>query len=90
MAPEWEIVQHAGLQEPEVSLKRLQQRGKAGSLRRLTPGLVGYLVGFAALVGTSDIDDTLAALDGHVRNDEIVRRRRFTDRVVERRAGKIA
>lgn len=90
LAPEWEIVQHAGLQEPEVSLTRLQQRGKAGSLRRLTPGLVGYLVGFAALVGTSDIDDTLAALDGHVRNDEIVRRRRFTDRVVERRAGKIA
>jgi hypothetical protein len=52
---------------------------------------VGYLVGFAALVGTSDIDDTLAALDSHVRNDEIVRRRSFAERVVERRAdGKIA
>lgn len=90
LAPEWEVVQAAGLQTTEMSLERLQERGKAGSLRKITPALVGYLAGFAALVGTSDVDDTLTALDDHVRNDEIVRHRSFAERVVERRARKIA
>lgn len=90
LAAEWGVVQAAGLQSTETSVERLQQRGKAGSLRRITPALVGYLAGFAALVGTTDVDDTLTALDDHVRNDEIVRHRTFAERVVERRAGKIA
>ena len=91
LAPEWRVVQEAALAGAEGDLERLRARGRAGSLRRLTPGLIGYLVGFAALVGTVDIDDTLAALDGHVRNDEIVRRKRFADRVERRRAeGQIA
>ena len=90
-APEWRVVQQAALTNDEVALERLQDRARAGSLRKLTPGLIGYVVGFAALVGTSDIGDTLAALDGHVRNDEIVRRRSFADRIERRRAeGKIA
>jgi hypothetical protein len=91
LSPEWEVIQGVGLTHADVSLKRIQARARAGSLRMLTPGLVGYMVGFAALVGTSDIDDTLAALDNHVRNDEIVRRRSIAERVQRRRAeGKIA
>jgi hypothetical protein len=55
------------------------------------PGLVGYLVGFAAIVGTDDIDDTVEALTHHVSNDEIIRRTTFAERVRRRRIeGKIA
>ena len=72
-------------------MQRLRDRARAGSLRTLTPGLVGYLVGFAALVGTSDIDDTVDALARHVHDDQIVRRTAFSERVRRRLAeGKIA
>ncbi len=85
IAPEWEMVQHAQLSLHTVELARLKNARRAGSLRRLTPGLVGYLVGFAALVGTTDVEDTLDALDRHVRNDEIVRRTSFSERIQRRR-----
>jgi hypothetical protein len=47
---------------------------------------VGYLVGFAVLSGTTDIDDTVEALAVHLRNDEIIRRKPFVKRVERRRA----
>ena len=50
------------------------------------PALVGYLVGFAALVGTNDLASTLEALQVSVANDEIVRRMTFAERVRRRRA----
>ena len=64
---------------------RMQQLGRAGSLRVLTPALVGYLVGFAVLSDTEGIDDTVLALQRHLRHDEVLRRRAFADRVHERR-----
>jgi hypothetical protein len=36
--------------------------------------LVGYVVGFAAVLGTDDIDDTVEALTHCVPSDEIARR----------------
>jgi hypothetical protein len=83
--PVWELVQHAPLTGTAVDLQRITARARAGSLRRLTPGLIGYLVGFAAQVHTAGITDTLAALDGHIRNDEIVRGLSFAERVERRR-----
>jgi len=91
VSPEWEVVQRASFRHDNRDLERLQDRARAGSLRKLTPGLVGYLVGFAAIVGTDDIDDTVEALTHHVSNDEIARRTTFAERVRRRRIeGKIA
>jgi hypothetical protein len=91
LSPEWQVVQQASLRHDTRDLERIQARSRAGSLRKLTPGLVGYLVGFAAIVGTDTIDDTVEALTSHVSNDEIARRTTFAERVRRRRIeGKIA
>jgi hypothetical protein len=50
------------------------------------PGLVGYLVSFAALSGTFTVADTLEALTAHLADDEIARRTTFAERVLRRRA----
>jgi len=85
LSPDWQVIQQASLRHNTTDLSRLQARSRAGSLRKLTPGLVGYLVGFAALVGTQDIDDTVEALSHHVANDEITRRTTFAERIRRRR-----
>ena len=85
LSPEWQVIQQASLRHDTQDLARLQARARAGSLRKLTPGLIGYLVGFAAIVGTHDIDDTFEALTRHVSNDEIARRTTFADRIHRRR-----
>jgi hypothetical protein len=85
LSPEWQVIQHASQRHDTNDLARLQARSRAGSLRKLTPGLIGYLVGFAAIVGTHDIDDTFEALTRHVSNDEIARRTTFADRIHRRR-----
>ena len=85
LSRQWQVVQGARFEGAAVSLERLQQRGRAGSMRKLTPGLIGYLVAFGVQARTHDIDDTLRALDGHIRNDEIVRRKSFSERIEQRR-----
>jgi hypothetical protein len=85
LSPQWQVVQNATLRHDNVELERLQARGRAGSLRKLTPGLVGYLAGFAALVGTEDIPGTVEALARHISDDEIARRTTFAERVRRRR-----
>jgi hypothetical protein len=49
------------------------------------PALVGYLVSFAVVSGTNDIDDTVEALATQLRNDEIIRRTPFAQRIRQRR-----
>jgi hypothetical protein len=86
LAPEWAQVQGADLASGHIGLQRATAGRRAGSLRRLFPGLAGYLAAFAAIVGTADIEDTLVALDAQLRNDEIARRVPFAERVSRRRA----
>jgi len=85
IAPEWEQVQRSSLGNRAIGLERMSTGRMVGSLRRLMPPLVGYLAAFAAIVGAEEIDDTLGALDHHLRSDEIVRRVAFRDRIAERR-----
>ena len=59
-----------------TELAWIRRRKRASSFRRLMPGLVGYLVSFAALSGTFTVADTLEALTAHLADDEIVRRPR--------------
>jgi hypothetical protein len=86
VAPPWRVVQGATLAHNGTELTWIRRRKRASSFRRLMPGLVGYLVSFAALSGTFTVADTLEALTAHLAEDEIVRRRTFTERVRRRRA----
>lgn len=85
VAPEWNQVQGANLRQQTVGLQRLHAGRHAGSLRKLMPSLAGYLVGFAALVGTHDIEDTLTAVGHHLHDDEVRRGVTFAERVRGRR-----
>jgi len=69
-----------------TELTWIRRRKRASSFRRLMPGLVGYLVSFAALSGTFTVADTLEALTSHLADDEIARRMTFAERVHRRRA----
>lgn len=84
ISPQWACVQQATLAHHTIGVERVSQHQQAGSLRRLTPALVGYIVAFAALRGTSGIDDTMAALTRFLRHDEILRGMAFVDRVRQR------
>jgi hypothetical protein len=86
VAPEWLQVQQASLADEPVGIDRVAAGRRSGSLRRLFPGLAGYLAGFAVAVGTEGIEDTLVALDRQLRNDEIARRVPFPERIKRRRA----
>ena len=83
----WEAVRSASLAHGAATeLRFIRERKRATVLRNLMPALVGYLVAFADLMGTTDIDDTFGELLDAVANDEIVRRMTFAERVQRRRA----
>lgn len=86
IAPEWVAIQQASLRSHAIGLARLRADARAGSLRTLTPALVGYLAGAGALLGADDLDTTLGGVRHIVQRDELERGRRFTDRIAERRA----
>jgi hypothetical protein len=53
-------------------------------MRRLLPGLVGYLTAAGAHLNTRDIEDTLAALPQYVR-DACLNGATFAERIVTKR-----
>jgi hypothetical protein len=85
IAPEWHAVQDATLRHRSVGLARLHETKRRTSIDRLLPGLNGYLVSLAAVVGTEGIDDTLGAVGHHLQNYETASRTAFSDRVAQRR-----
>jgi hypothetical protein len=86
VAPQWRAVQEASLAHGATELEWIRRHKRATSLRRLVPGLVGYLVSFAVLSGTTDIEDTVEALTARLADDEIARRVPFAERILRRRA----
>jgi hypothetical protein len=85
VSPEWRQIQAASFAEHAIGLDRAQEGSKAGSLRKLLPGLVGYMANFAVQVGTSDIDDTIAALPQYLRDYATISRTTFADRIIAKR-----
>jgi hypothetical protein len=81
----WRAVQSASLVHGATELRFIRGHKRAQTLRRLVPALVGYLVSFAVVSGTNDIDDTLDALATQLRSDEAIRRVSFAQRVQQRR-----
>lgn len=87
VAEEWARIQTANFAEHAVGLDRVKEGRHKGSLRKLSPGLVGYLAAAAAHLGTDDVASTLSALPPVIRDYEIVTRKSFAERVrVKRRA----
>jgi hypothetical protein len=82
--PSWEVVQHASLRQAELGLARVRAKKGAASLARVIPQLVGYLVAFAALVGTRTLKETLASLPLHVAAYEQRTELSFAARVTKR------
>ncbi len=84
--PRWQAVRSASLAHAATELRFIRSRKRATSLASLMPALVGYLVAFATLMGTTDFTSTIEALRASVAHDEIVRRMTFAERVERRRA----
>jgi hypothetical protein len=83
--PRWSAVQSPSLSHGATKLDWIRRHQRASSLRRLMPGLVGYLVAFAVLVGAKDLPETFEALSVSVANNESARRMTFAERVRRRR-----
>lgn len=86
IAAEWLDIQRASFDANPIGLERTAAGRRAGSLRKLLPGLNGYVACAGALLGTDDIDDTVRAIVPLLREYETLSGRRFRDRVAERRA----
>lgn len=83
--PKWLQVQRAQIGMGAAGLERLYASSRKASLRAILPALTGYLATAAWHLGTSDIDDTLAALPTILRDYELISRTAFPDRVAKRR-----
>jgi hypothetical protein len=86
IAPEWRAVQQASLAHEPLGLARLRAGRIAGSLRRVVPGLTGYLVGAAVHLGTDQLEETFRAVHPHLRSYERRSEHPFLERVARRRA----
>lgn len=86
LAPQWAAVQQATLWDNAIGLDRVRAGIRKGSIRRLTPALVGYLASAAALLGADDLGSTMPAVRWLVERDQRIRGVDFVDRIAERRA----
>ena len=85
VAPEWEAVQASSLGLGSLPMDRIRAGARAGSLRKLLPGLNGYVASFAALTGEVTIGGACAALPAHLAGYEMTSGVPFAERVIEKR-----
>lgn len=86
IAPEWTAIQRASLRSEAIGVDRVRALRRKGEIRKLLPALVGYAARLGSLVGTEEIDTTLAAMGSLFRSDEVRRGVSFADRISERAA----
>lgn len=85
IAAEWEKVQRCSLATGALPMDRIRAGRAAGKLRRLLPGLNGYVASFASWTGHDTIDEACAALPEYLRAYEQQSRRGFGGRVAEKK-----
>lgn len=85
ISTEWAQVQKATLAGSAVPIDRITLGRTNGELRRILPGLNGYIASFGALTGNDDIDAACDAVKDHLRGYEHRSRRSFCDRTREKR-----
>jgi hypothetical protein len=83
-SPEWAAIQHVRLRGTALGVARVRAGARRGSLRKLTPGLVGYLVSAAALTDATDLDTTFASVRSIIAADERRRSVLFSHRIERR------
>lgn len=80
----WMQVQRPSFAANAVGLDRIRRGKNAGSLRTMTPALVGYVAKAGALLGTSTLEETLELLHEHIWIYGDVRGVSFEDRLREK------
>jgi len=85
IAPEWEQVSRASLTQGAQGIERMYAGRRRGDLRKLAPGLMGYLAGFAALADAADWPEVVGPLGQFVRMYGASGGLHFRDRVAEKR-----
>ena len=90
LAPEWIDIQQSTLSHDQIGLARLTEGSRRGALRLLMPQLNGFVSSAAVHLDTEGIDETLAALEPHLRDYEIRSGESFVDRVARKRRERFA
>lgn len=85
VSSQWRQVQQVSFAQGAIGLERIREGRNRGSLRKLMPGLVGYLASGGAHLGAADLEQTLAVLPGHVRDYDLVSHKTFEERLVDKR-----
>jgi hypothetical protein len=84
-APEWTQIRQATLSEGALGMKRTNAGRLNGDWRKLAPFLNGTLTSFAAIIGASSIEETIAYLPRFVAWYENQTAKSFADRVTLKR-----
>jgi len=84
VAAEWERVRRCSLAGSALPMDRIRAGRSEGELRRLMPGLNGYVAGFASWTGHDTISDACAALPAYLAAYEQQSRQSFTQRVEDK------
>ena len=86
LAPGWRQVQRASLVQRRLGAERIAAARRTAAVDRLLPGLTGNLASLGAVVGTGEIEDTMAAAVPRLHDYETVSRTPFAERVERKRA----
>jgi hypothetical protein len=87
LSPEWLVIQRASLASGAHGIDRMRSLQRRATLQGLAPSLNGYLASFAACVGTTDIEDTCAALPLLLRQYGSQSGTSFEERVLKKASG---
>lgn len=85
VSPVWEVVQAATFEGSAVGPELVRAGQQRGDLRKLTPGVVGYMASLAALTGVRDEAELVELLPRFLGMDESARGVAFRDRVAVKR-----
>jgi hypothetical protein len=85
LAPEWEFIQGSALRGDAIGLDRVYAGNAAGSIRRILPGLRGYLASAGAFTGSETLEDSALAAVRLLRADEEESGVPFAGRVEDKR-----
>lgn len=81
----WTAIQGSTLTGAALAAERIRAGHRAGTLRQLLPGLVGYLSSAAATLDTDTLEDTLQKIRPHVHDYGAMTGTPFEARVAEKR-----
>jgi len=87
LSPEWQAIQRASLVSGAHGIERMRSLQRRATLQGLAPSLNGYLASFAAVVGTTGIEDTVAALPLLLRQYGSHSGTSFEERVLKKASG---